>query len=104
MTQEHKLFHPPSRLVTRPASDFKALPERGRAGGSSADSQFFTEMTTDAIWIGKCGNQALSKPAARFPGYGRYYEEYKEWLGLAIYDLLGIPKPPPAPGNRSPGI
>src|SRR5262245_56924479 len=93
MTQEHKLSHTPSRLVTRPASDFKALPERGRAGGSSADSQLFTETATGDLWIGKCSNQALSKPFARLPGYSRYYEEYKEWLGLAIYDLLGIPTP-----------
>src|SRR5882757_4408365 len=82
-----------SKLTQRPSEDFKPLPERGRPGGSSSDSQFFTERDTDALWIGKCSSQAMSKPQARFPGLNRYYEEYKEWLGLAIYQLLGIITP-----------
>ena len=91
MTQETTLV--PSKLIQRPTEDFKALPERGRPGGSSSDSQFFAESETQALWIGKCSSQAMSKPHARFPGVNRYYEEYKEWLGLAIYQLLGIITP-----------
>ena len=91
MTQETTSV--PSKLIQLPTEDFKALPERGRPDGSSSDSQFFTESETQALWIGKCSSQAMSKPHVRFPGVNRYYEEYKEWLGLAIYQLLGIITP-----------
>ena len=91
MTQETTSV--PQALIQRPTADFKALPKRGRPGGSSSDSQFFTECDTDALWIGKCSSQAMSKPQVRFSGLNRYYEEYKELLGLAIYQLLGIITP-----------
>lgn len=80
-------------LQIRPQSDFRALPERGRPNSQSADFQYFEEKTTRSIWIGKSSNQAISFPKARHPLYQAYYEEYKEWLGWAMYRFFGIPVP-----------
>jgi hypothetical protein len=71
-----------------PTSSFVPLPEKGRPGGSSADSQYFKEQETDSLWIGKCSLTALSPEP-----YGSYREEFLEVLGARCYQHLGIETP-----------
>jgi len=104
MTQEHKQI----TLQTRLTTDFRALPELGRPGGDkegkagSTDIQFFEEIATGARWVGKCGKEAMFTPQALRAlqqGYkaeykrSRYFDEYREAIGLALYQTLGILTP-----------
>ena len=80
-------------LEIRAQGEFRALLDRPRPGGSSADVQFFADRSSGALWIGKCSLNAMAIPEARLAGYGHYYEEYKEWLGLMLYRLFGVETP-----------
>jgi hypothetical protein len=95
-------------VSTRPTADFKALPELGRPGGEkdgkagSTDIQFFEEANTGARWIGKCGLSAMTKPHVLRQTQqhyeeqykrARYFDEYREAIGLALYQALGIITP-----------
>jgi len=113
MTQELKQ----TATQTRPATDFRALPELGRPGGDkegkagSTDIQFFEEISTGARWIGKCGLSAMTKSAyykatqAHYEAqYKRccYFDEYREAVALALYQSLGIITPAVAVSLQSP--
>src|SRR5690554_3443861 len=62
-------------------------------GGSSPSNQFFEEVKTNKLWVGKCSLQALSKPRCGRPGIGKYYFEYREWLSSELYRILNINTP-----------
>jgi len=104
MTQEVKQ----TAVQTRPTTDFRALPERGRPGGDkdgkagSMDIQFFEETSTGALWIGKCGKDAMSTPRELHASQryreekhrrAHYFDEYREAIGLTLYQALGILTP-----------
>lgn len=74
----------------RPTNDFKPLPERGRPSKGTSSIQFFEESSADFsfLWIGKCSNNAIHPDVGS--ERARHYFEYREWLGLAFYQLLGV--------------
>jgi len=83
-------FSPP-KLQERLQADFTVLKGRQRPNSTSADFQYFLDkLDNKTVWIGKSSNEALYAPP--YPPQ-RYFNEYKEWVGLAIYQLLGIPTP-----------
>ena len=99
---------PSTPITIRPTQDFQALPALGRPGGekegkaSSTDIQFFEDLATQAQWIGKCGLSAMTKPHVLEQTQkhyeekykrNRYFDEYREAIGLALYQALGIRTP-----------
>lgn len=79
----------PLRII-RGKNEFKALPKLGRPAGNHLDAQFFEEKSSKSVWIGRCNSvQAISIPGVSNHS-GRYFEEYKEWLGLMLYKLIGV--------------
>ncbi|MEM7361947.1 MAG: tetratricopeptide repeat protein, partial [Bacteroidota bacterium] len=71
--------------IERPTDDYTPLHDKGRpSGGSSFDIQFFQENESGKIWIGKCGIKSLVNINE---------EEYREWLGLAMYRFFDVLTP-----------
>ena len=85
-------------LTIRPTNEFIADPNMD-LGGSSFSVQCFDEVQTKQGWVGKCTIRSAVYP---FYGRGHYYNEYKEWLGLAMNRLLGIPTPDVAMSLQKP--
>jgi len=109
VAQEVKQTAVQTRSVqTRPTTDFRALPELGRPGrdkdgkAGSTDIQFFEEVSTGVRWVGKCGKEAMFTSQALRALHqqyeeryrrARYFDEYREAIGLALYQSLGIITP-----------
>ncbi len=89
MTEEKKQSFLIPMLKHRQADDFEIQPESKLSQSNSTNSRLYIEKKTKAEWIG-----TRSRPQENKPGFGRYYEEYRKWLGLAIYELLGVPTLP----------
>jgi hypothetical protein len=105
--KESKQFIPPT-LIERPQTDFEPLLQLGRPGGvkdgkaAAADIQFFKESKTGKRWVGKCGLNAMTRPAylrQTQQGYeaqykrGRYFDEYREAVALLLYQTVGVVTP-----------
>ncbi len=97
MSEESKDTLP--TLVARSTDSFILKPDLDRPGktltttdGSSPSNQYFEE-STGQLWVGKCSKQSISKPYERERVIDKYYYEYREWLGSALYHVLGIETP-----------
>jgi hypothetical protein len=79
-----------SKLTKSPITDF-VLTQRINAADYCI--QYLEEKVTNTRWISKWNLPANKLPDGALDYVAGYYNEYREWLALSLYRLLGIDTP-----------